>query len=92
MRRRQTALQRSVRTIRVPFTSAALLPLMRRATGAEWNNRFQGTAYGRSLVGGGVDDGLMSLNHLSRSASHECESKGDDNESLFHGRIPSLTV
>ena len=45
---------------------------------------------GRSVPGGGVDHGLMSFDGLSRSASYQCEGKGDENESLFHGHIPSL--
>jgi hypothetical protein len=48
--------------------------------------------HGPSLAGGGVDYGLMSFYRFSRSASDDCEGKGDENESVFHGRIPSLTV
>ena len=48
--------------------------------------------HGPSLAGGGVDYGLMSFNRFSRSASYDCEGKGDENERVFHGRIPSLTV
>ena len=47
---------------------------------------------GGSVAGGGVDDGLMRFNRFNRSASDECEGKGNENESLFHSRIPSLTV
>ena len=43
---------------------------------------------GRSEVGSGVDHGLMSFNRFSRSASDDCEGKGDENESVFHGHIP----
>ena len=48
--------------------------------------------YGLSVAGGGVDDGLMRFNRFNRSATDECEGKGNENESLFHSRIPSLTV
>jgi hypothetical protein len=48
--------------------------------------------HGPSLAGGGVDYGLMSFYRFSRSASYDCEGKGDDNERVFHGRIPSLLV
>ena len=41
-----------------------------------------------SLAGGGVDYGLMSFYRFSRSASYDCEGKGDENERVFHGRIP----
>ncbi len=47
---------------------------------------------GRSVASGGVDHGLMSFNRFSCSASDDCEGKGDENESAFHGRIPSLTI
>ena len=45
-----------------------------------------------SLAGGGVDYGLMSFYRFSRSATYDCEGKGDENERVFHGRIPSLMV
>jgi hypothetical protein len=48
--------------------------------------------HGPSLAGGGVDYGLMSFYRFSRSASYDCEGKGDENERVFHGRIPSLLV
>jgi hypothetical protein len=48
--------------------------------------------HGPSLAGGGVDYGLMSFYRFSRSASDDCEGKGDENESVFHGRIPSLMI
>ncbi len=34
----------------------------------------------------------MSFNRFSRSASDDCDDKGDENETVFHSRIPSLTV
>jgi hypothetical protein len=34
----------------------------------------------------------MSFYRLSRSASDDCEGKGYENERVFHGRIPSLTI
>jgi hypothetical protein len=34
----------------------------------------------------------MSFNRLSRSASDDCEGEGDENERVFHGRVPLLTV
>ena len=48
--------------------------------------------HGPSLAGGGVDYGLMSFYRFSRSASDDCEGKGDENESVLHGRIPSLII
>jgi len=34
----------------------------------------------------------MSFYRFSRSASDDCEGKGDENERVFHGRLPSLTI
>jgi hypothetical protein len=34
----------------------------------------------------------MSFYRFSRSATYDCEGKGDENERVFHGRIPSLMV
>jgi hypothetical protein len=34
----------------------------------------------------------MSFYRFSRSASDDCEDKGDENETVFHIRIPSLTI
>jgi hypothetical protein len=34
----------------------------------------------------------MSFYRFSCSASNDCEDKGDENETVFHNRIPSLTV
>jgi len=34
----------------------------------------------------------MSFYRFSRSASDDCEDKGDENETVFHSDIPSLTV
>jgi len=45
-----------------------------------------------SMVGCGVEHGLMSFNRFSRSARDNCQGKGDENERAFHGRTPSLIV
>jgi hypothetical protein len=43
-------------------------------------------------MGSGVGHGLMGLDRFSGGASNNSESKGDENESVFHGRIPYLTL
>ncbi len=40
------------------------------------------------LTGGGIDYGLMSFNRFGRSANDDREGKGDEDDSVFHDRVP----